>query len=722
MESKTVRMSHGCSCVTPWMQESRRELSEDEMSRPRSSSPQSRRLPWSGRGPYKPFAVHNMSRSDSSPTPRDENHWFRDGMMPEDLRRGSPSSLDHFWRHQDQDGCYGRRASPRNTMSRHAPGYFSQRDQGSSAERQRKGFREDMQDFNKREWSPSSPSRFQKERIAPNSRLDHSPTKAGWRRDERGQGDGRFRDASPNLRSDEQRGSRREKHIEGSYRSRPREDLHQERSPPWKKPRKDMDPQHHSGFKRDNKDFGERRNLPAFEGVHRGGPPLTDAHRSGPQTFDYDHNSSGNWRSPRREHMDHGDHGFNLHRQSGPSSSSQERFRTSNNKPDVREDSRRRPFADNSRDDYERKRSPPPQEWGKVTGVSRQDGQRGRGGPRHARGRLSHNQGRNFGPHKYRQNFQPSSRGFHGAAREEKRAGFRPQKEAHYTNAVEEEEQSWSEEDGHLGQNRPASLKPLLQRDSPVMARKLPGNEREEKKLKNMTVVTEETLTIKVDMSRPAHTSSTQCYSADHQLSLDLVNVGRQRLDFLASSAESSESRQEGVGGVKTATFAQEVITLVHHVKELYFKGQGITLNKRFSAPQKAPPVHSEDEAKMTLDKRFTSKHFNPKDLQDNNFSQPAYAPQGDLRYDLERRRQERVDGVTITIPGSGHQGEASTVQFGGEDVMFAEVQDFGWDANWGSRRGAPHRMNSGPPQRFKNLRPTQGQNHSNHAAAGPSW
>ncbi|XP_061820943.1 uncharacterized protein [Nerophis lumbriciformis] len=689
------------------------------MSRPRSSSPQSRKLPWNGRGPYKPFAVHDMSRSDCSPTSRDENHRFRDGMMPEDLRRGSPSPLDIFWRHQDQDGSYSRRASPRNTMSRHVRSHFSQRDRGSSAERQRKGFREDMQDFDKRDCSPSSLLRFQKERMAPNSRLDHSPATAGWRRDERGQGDGRFRDASPNLRSDELRGSRRENYIEGLYRSRPREDLHLERSPPWKKPRRDMDPQHHSGFKRD-KDFGERRNSPAFEGVHSGGPPLTDAHGSGPHTFDYDHNSPGNWRPPKWEHMDHGDHDFNLHRQSGPSSSSQERFRTSNNKPDVREDSRRRPFADNSRDNYESKRSPPSQEWGKVTKVSRQDGQRGRGGPHHARGRLSHNQGRNLGPHKYRQNFQPSSRGFHGAARENKKAGFRPQKEAYYTNAVEEEEQSWSEEDGHLGKNRPASLDPRLQKHTRVMAQKWPGDEWEEKKPKNMTVVTEETLTIKVDMSRPAHTSSsTLCYSADRQLSLDLVNVGRQRLDSLPSSAESSESRQEG-GGVKMAKFAQEIITLVHHVKELYFKGQGITLNKRFSAPQKAVPVHSVEAGKMTLDQRFSSKHFNPKDLQDNLFSQPAHAPLGDLRHDLERRRQERVDGVTITIPGGGQQGAASTVQFGGDGVMVPEVQDCGWDANWGSRRGAPNRMNSGPPQRFKNHHHMQGQNHSNHA--GPSW
>lgn len=54
------------------------------------------------------------------------------------------------------------------------------------------------------------------------------------------------------------------------------------------------------------------------------------------------------------------------------------------------------------------------------------------------------------------------------------------------------------------------------------------------------------------------------CYSADRQLSLDLVNVGRQRLDFLPMLEHSGTYRENPT---HTGAFAQEIITLVHQVK-----------------------------------------------------------------------------------------------------------------------------------------------------------
>uniref|UniRef100_A0A3Q0RTH7 Zgc:112982 n=1 Tax=Amphilophus citrinellus TaxID=61819 RepID=A0A3Q0RTH7_AMPCI len=89
-----------------------------------------------------------------------------------------------------------------------------------------------------------------------------------------------------------------------------------------------------------------------------------------------------------------------------------------------------------------------------------------------------------------------------------------------------------------------------------------------------------------------------------------------------------------------TGTFAQEIITLVHLVKEQYFRGDGVTLNERFSAPQKGG--YSEDEMEeLTLDDGF-----------DTDRQQPVRGP-GDLRHDLERRRQEKLEGVKVTIPGN---------------------------------------------------------------------
>lgn len=70
------------------------------------------------------------------------------------------------------------------------------------------------------------------------------------------------------------------------------------------------------------------------------------------------------------------------------------------------------------------------------------------------------------------------------------------------------------------------------------------------------------------------------CYSADRQLSLDLVNVGRQRLDFLPMLEHSGTYRENPT---HTGAFAQEIITLVHQVKG------GCTVIEGLSNPQ--PPV-----------------------------------------------------------------------------------------------------------------------------------
>lgn len=57
---------------------------------------------------------------------------------------------------------------------------------------------------------------------------------------------------------------------------------------------------------------------------------------------------------------------------------------------------------------------------------------------------------------------------------------------------------------------------------------------------------------------------SSLCYTSDRQLSLDLVNVGRQRLDFLPMLEHSGTYRETAM---HTGTFAQEIITLVHQVR-----------------------------------------------------------------------------------------------------------------------------------------------------------
>uniref|UniRef100_A0A3P8WED5 Uncharacterized protein n=1 Tax=Cynoglossus semilaevis TaxID=244447 RepID=A0A3P8WED5_CYNSE len=103
---------------------------------------------------------------------------------------------------------------------------------------------------------------------------------------------------------------------------------------------------------------------------------------------------------------------------------------------------------------------------------------------------------------------------------------------------------------------------------------------------------------------------------------------------------------------VHTGTFAQEIITLVHHVKEHYFRGDSITLNERFSAPQEGG-LSEEEMMELTLDQRFTSHRSVTVNLNLLIRKTPPVRGPGDLRHDLERRRQERLEGVKVTIPGS---------------------------------------------------------------------
>uniref|UniRef100_A0A667YJ24 Zgc:112982 n=2 Tax=Myripristis murdjan TaxID=586833 RepID=A0A667YJ24_9TELE len=150
------------------------------------------------------------------------------------------------------------------------------------------------------------------------------------------------------------------------------------------------------------------------------------------------------------------------------------------------------------------------------------------------------------------------------------------------------------------------------------------------------------------------HTSTLMlCYSSDRQLSLDLVNVGRQRLDFLPMLEHSGTYRESAM---HTGTFAQEIITLVHQVKEHYFRGDSITLNERFSAPREgvfAEEEEDDEEEQLVVaeGRPMFSRYGTSKSAVSHLQLQPLRDP-GDLRHDLERKRQERLEGVKVTIPG----------------------------------------------------------------------
>ncbi|XP_028825734.1 BCLAF1 and THRAP3 family member 3 isoform X2 [Denticeps clupeoides] len=184
-----------------------------------------------------------------------------------------------------------------------------------------------------------------------------------------------------------------------------------------------------------------------------------------------------------------------------------------------------------------------------------------------------------------------------------------------------------------------------------------------------------ETLKIKVDMSHKVGQNSSLSYSSDRQLSLDLVNVGRQRLDFLPLLEHTGTFKETSL---HSGTFAQEIITLVHQVKENYFKGQDITLNERFAFMQ-SPHL---DEKEGTVSRQIKVSVPDTMPI----FSKIAHMQQrpqmisdpDDLRHDLERRRQERLEGVKVTISGGGFSMEKESTYIAddciGDDPHWSEL------------------------------------------------
>ncbi|XP_070783925.1 bcl-2-associated transcription factor 1 [Enoplosus armatus] len=747
------------------------------MSRPRSRSPHYRRFPWEEPNfdPHKVLAVLKGNPSDRSHRSREdsEEHWdhFREDMYPEDHRRSPTFTDDHQFRHQrhpNQEELYRGRPSPHHDVMGHDDRRLSPLRDGDG-DRRRGGFRQHFQSF-ERGRSPHLSQKLMRERlpVTPRSHSDHQQREPGmgWRREEQGRGRERVRDLSPSARSDDQRrGAGRERgrrNIQGPSRDRRREDSHQERNPPFKRQRRQMDDVNHLGY-RNEEDLWEQRysmDTPrdGFGGDTKGGGlPHGDIRPSGPLIIEHDHGIIDD-REPSqwKQHGDRGDLDPVFDRQRSPRSmgSSQERFRTSDSRLDDREDARERHFQDNWRDSNYRdiRRSPTPQDRPNPVRYGNRDGptnHKARGGPRPARGRVSHGQGGRTGPPRNQLRLQQSSKGHQDLPHEEQRPGYRSLREDCYEDPSEGEP-DWAEETRlkQWKRDRPGSLdrhSPRVDLDPKMPRQRVRGWN--DQKTNNMSVVTQETLTIKVDMSRPVNRNSLLCYSSDRQLSLDLVNVGRQRLDFLPMLEHSGTYRETAM---HTGTFAQEIITLVHHVKEQYFRDDGLTLNERFSAPQKGGCSEEETE-ELTLDERFSSNRgfsLNMSSLLDDDddplFSrlgslQPVRGP-GDLRHDLERRRQERLEGVKVTISGKSmsqrplgpvsepdveYSDKDELAQMEDEELNWPEEQSRRREGNMGPRRGASYRPNTGAQRRsnrFGNrLGPMRRQN--NHSGpAGPNW
>ncbi|KAM4606669.1 uncharacterized protein ACJ7VT_016837 [Polymixia lowei] len=770
------------------------------MSRPRSRSPhyrmsprwheetggRSRKFPWDEPDfdPQKvlddldqmPFDRDRRLRGD----PKDNWTYLREDVRSEGQRR-SPSFRDTrqlgHQRHPHPEEFYRRtppslpdelgyaerrRLSPKQVLHRH--------DGRGDGDRGRGEFRDLFESFENRERPPRSPQRLPRERLPPMASSHSNPQQRepliGWRREDQGRGQGASRDCSPRARSDTQgRGEgpgrgRRDTHA--PHRERQRDDSHWERSPFSKRHRRELDGALHLGYGKEE-EFRERQGslerprdgLGGRPGEHsdtQGRFPHGEGRSSGPLVVEHDHGITNHRGLPQWEpFVDSRDHNPDFDREGHPRQtvSSQEHFRKSNSRLDAKEETRGRPVHDGVR------RSPMQQDRTSSVGFANRGGpmnHRGRGSTNPARGRMNPGRGGRMvtGPPRNHSSLQQFPQGH-----QNQRHGYRPMEENRHMEP-RQEEPDWTEET-KLKQwecDRPGGTDRHLPRVGldPKMPRHRARNWKSQQ-ITTETVVSEETLTIKVDMNRPVNKNSQLCYSSDRQLSLDLVNVGRQRLDFLPMLEHSGTYRESAA---HTGAFAQEVITLVHQVKEQYFRGDRITLNERFSASQDGgfPKEEEEEEVEEegpTLNRRFTmsmnSDEYDAEPLfsrsqPQTQRQQPVRDP-GDLRHDLERRRQERMEGVMVTIPGGSLSqrplgpGSEQMVAYGDKEVIGAvdegglsswseepqQAQRYG--SNMGPRRGAPYRHNTGPHPRKSRLDnrlgPMRLQKHPNNDA-GAGW
>lgn len=270
---------------------------------------------------------------------------------------------------------------------------------------------------------------------------------------------------------------------------------------------------------RNEEDFGEQRyslDKPrdGFGGGTEGILPRGDIRPSGPLIIEHDHGITHSRELPRWEQFDHRrDRDPDFDRQSSPRPmrSSQERFRASDGRLDDWEVSRGQRFQDNWRDSnhHETRRSPTPQDRPNPVRYRNRNGpvnHRGRGGLHPERGRVSHGQGGRTGPHRKQPRLQQSSQGSQDLPHEEQGPGYRPFRDC-YEEPIEAKV-DWAEETRpqQWKHDRPGNLvrrPPKIDLD-PKMPRQRMCRWNNQK-TDDMTVVTEETLTIKVDMSRPVN-------------------------------------------------------------------------------------------------------------------------------------------------------------------------------------------------------------------------
>ncbi|XP_031226027.1 BCLAF1 and THRAP3 family member 3 isoform X2 [Mastomys coucha] len=161
--------------------------------------------------------------------------------------------------------------------------------------------------------------------------------------------------------------------------------------------------------------------------------------------------------------------------------------------------------------------------------------------------------------------------------------------------------------------------------------------------------------TINVDRNKMDTFRSTSRYSAERQISHDLVAIGKTRDNFhpVFQHLNSTQNPKKK----PTEEFAQEIITIIHKVKANSSVTPDITLNERFSRIKNKqdadfnqmksnsdPEFHRRIDISLAdLQKKYTMVYEPDKTL-------VKIIEPNDLRHDIERRRKERLQNEDENI------------------------------------------------------------------------
>ncbi|XP_077207985.1 bcl-2-associated transcription factor 1 isoform X4 [Paroedura picta] len=190
-----------------------------------------------------------------------------------------------------------------------------------------------------------------------------------------------------------------------------------------------------------------------------------------------------------------------------------------------------------------------------------------------------------------------------------------------------------------LHKNLDAREKSTFREESPLRIKMIASDShRPEVKLKMAPVPLD-------DSNRPASLTK------DRLLASTLVHSVKKEQEFRSifdhiKLPQASKSTSE--------SFIQHIVSLVHHVKEQYFKSPGMTLSERFTAYQKATEEHSARQKSPEIHRRID---ISPSALRKHTRlagEEKAFKEEtqkgdkklkcdaADLRHDIDRRRKER--------------------------------------------------------------------------------